>query len=573
MFWLVVFCCLYTVILCNNDGSRLVHLSQGPVRGYKDPDEGIFSFYGIPYAKAPTGPERFKAPLPAPVWSDTFEAVDKGIVCPQSNLMGILPPSNVPQEDCLIANVYVPDTNKTNLPVLIIVHGGAYAMGWGNMFTPKKVTSTKKVISVTFNYRLGPHGFLCLGTKDAPGNAGMKDQVALFRWVKKNIRSFGGNPDDIILSGFSSGASAIDILILSKMTKGYFKKIIPESAGGLSPFNVQLDPIENAKIYAKLLKFDNVDDIEALENFYKTVPYELLNSGNVMALKNSGTVMAPCVERDIGEERFLDDSPVNILKSGDFEKLPTLYGFVDMDGLFRLPQFYHWKNEMNDYFADFLPVDLQFTNEYEKQKVAEQIKHFYFGDKLVGEETVLNYIYYFSDVLFAWPMLRSVKYQVEAGHDQIYLYQYSYFEDNAPFIPYTNVRGADHCAQTYGTLDGYWNNTIVGEKDVSEDIRQRKIYMKKIWLNFILTGKPIPEGSGLPEWPPVSFDLSPHMSINRTLELKGSLLKERRLFWEKIYDKYYRYPIPPVLPTDYKHLNDGKARAINYSKLLNETGK
>ncbi|CAH2229606.1 jg27436 [Pararge aegeria aegeria] len=489
MFLFVVFCYFYTVTraLCN-DQSRLVQLTQGPVRGYKDPDLGIYSFYGIPYATAPTGKDRFKAPLPAPVWSDTFEAVDKGIVCPQSNLMNILPSSKVTKEDCLIANVYVPDTNKTNLPVLIVVHGGAYAIGWGNMFTPTKIASTEKVIAVTFNFRLGPHGFLCLGTPDVPGNAGMKDQVALVRWVKNNIASFGGNPYDIILSGFSSGASSVDVLILSKMTKGYFKKVIPESAGGLSPFNVQLDPIENAKQYAKLLKFDNVDDIEALENFFKTVPYEILNSGNVMARQDSGTVMAPCIERDIGEERFLDDNPVNILRSGNFEKLPTLYGFVDMDGLFRFPQFHYWKNEMNDKFSDFLPVDLQFKNENEKEEVSELVRHFYFGDKPVGEETVLAYIDYFTDVLFAWPILRSVKYQVEAGHDQIYLYQYSYVEDSAPFIPYTNVRGANHCAQTFGILDGYWNDTIVDEKDVSEDISQQKIFLKEIWLNFMLTG-------------------------------------------------------------------------------------
>lgn len=402
--------------------------------------------------------------------------------------MNILPSSKVPKEDCLIANVYVPDTNGTNLPVLVIVHGGAYAIGWGNMFTPKTVTSTKKVISVTFNYRLGPHGFLCLGTKDAPGNAGMKDQVALLRWVKKNIKSFGGNPDEIILLGFSSGASSVDLLLLSNMTKGYFKRVISDSAGGISPFNVQLDPIESAKEYAKLLKFDNVYDIEALQNFYKTVPYEILNSGKVTALQNSGTIMAPCVERDVGEERFLDDNPVNILKSGKFEKLPTLYGFSDRDGLFRLPQFNDWKNEMNDKFSDFLPVDLQFKNEDEKERVAERVRHFYFGDKPVGEETVLAYIDYFTDVLFSWPMLRSVKYQVEAGHDRIYLYQYSYVEDSTPHIPYTNERGANHCAQTWGVLDGFWNNTIVDEKDVSEEMRQRKLFMKKIWLNFILKG-------------------------------------------------------------------------------------
>jgi hypothetical protein len=38
----------------------LVQTSQGPVRGYKDVAADIFTFYGIPYATAPTGRDRYK---------------------------------------------------------------------------------------------------------------------------------------------------------------------------------------------------------------------------------------------------------------------------------------------------------------------------------------------------------------------------------------------------------------------------------------------------------------------------------------------------------------------------------
>lgn len=68
--------------------------------------------------------------------------------------------------------------------------------------------------------------------------------------------------------------------------------------------------------------------------------------------------------------------------------------------------------------------------------------------------------------------------------------------------------------------------------------------------NHLFFRTPIPKGSDFPEWPAVGSNWSPHMSINRTLELKGSLLKERGEFWEKIYDEHYRNPVPPILPTD-----------------------
>ncbi|KAI5642275.1 carboxylesterase family domain-containing protein [Phthorimaea operculella] len=251
--------------LAQAEDSRTVVIEQGPVRGYKDPEGGHFVFSNIPYATAPTGKDRFKAPLPAPVWVTPREAIDKGVICPQIAMRiggyNLLQNKTI-QEDCLVANVYVPDTDVKNLPVVVVVHGGGYLVGFGNLNNPKHMVQTKRAIYVDFNYRLGIHGFLCLGTPDAPGNAGMKDMVALLRWVKRNIASFGGNPDDVTIDGQSAGSSAVDLLLLSKAAKGLFHKAIPESGANVATWSVQIDPIANAKEFAKSdLGFENVDDI------------------------------------------------------------------------------------------------------------------------------------------------------------------------------------------------------------------------------------------------------------------------------------------------------------------------
>ncbi|XP_046971788.1 esterase FE4-like [Vanessa cardui] len=530
-------------VLSGDTESRVIDTAQGPVRGYKDPTDDVFAYYGIPYATAPTGSQRFKAPLPPPSWQEPFDAIESGVICPQPDFFIVQ--NKTTKEDCLIANVFVPDTDEKNLPVVVYVHGGGYIIGYGNMATPKKLVNSKRVVAVTFNYRLGPHGFLCLGTEDAPGNAGMKDQVALLRWVRANIERFGGNPHDVTIAGYSAGASAVGLLMVSKMARGLFHKVIPESGDLTAPFSVQVNPIDNAKEYAKLLEVDKVvlDDISELESFYKKCPYELLQSGNVIHRPESNFLMAPCVERDVGEEMFLEENPMSLLKKGDFVNLPILNGFADMEGLMRTDIFDQWKDRMNANFEEFLPADLGFSNKEEKHKVAQSVKEFYFKEKTVSEDTVLDYVNYFTDVIFACPTLRTIKYLLEAGNNQIYLYEYSYVDDSTPVVPHTEVKGADHCAQSLIVSDGL-NFTHRDESGISNELKQWKMTVRDIWLNFIIKGKP--EGSDIPEWLPVSDDGSPYMVLNQEMKLKESLLKDRCAFWEKIYSKYYQTPVPPA---------------------------
>lgn len=402
--------------------------------------------------------------------------------------MGVVPDFKQPQEDCLLVNIYAPNNNKTQLPVVVYVHGGAFIQGWSDLFSPKGLVETGEVIGVTFNYRVSAHGFLCLGTKNIPGNAGMKDQVALLKWIKSNIKNFGGNPDDVTLSGFSSGATAADLLSLSKMTKGLFKKLVPDSGASTAPFSVQPDPLKNAQEYAKLLNFEDIDNIEALEEFYLTIPYEQLVSGSVLNRTDAMFLLSPCVERDVGQERFLEDNPINVLRSGNFTKYPTLIGFSNMEGLFFIQMFNNWKDRMNANFSNFLPGDLKFQNENEKKQVADSIKRFYFKDKPVDKDTVLSYVDYVSDSVFTYSLLKSVKLQVEAGNNQIYLYEYSYTVDSISPVPYTNIRGALHCSQTFAILDGFFNGTMIEEKYISRELKLMKKFMRKIWLNFIKTG-------------------------------------------------------------------------------------
>ncbi|CAB3245200.1 unnamed protein product [Arctia plantaginis] len=243
--YLLFLCAAVGAIEHGNDEFLEVKIEQGPVRGQLDLGGELWTFLNIPYATAPTGRNQFKAPLPPPTWTETYEAIDRG------------------------------------------------------------------VISV--------NGFLCLGTEDIPGNAGLKDQVALLKWVQKNIAAFGGNPNDVTIAGYSAGSISVDLLTISKSAEGLFHKVIPESGSVLSTFASQSNPLQNAKGYAKTLNFTNVDDIYQLEEFYKTLSYETW-MGQAFDFDDP-YFFIPCVERETDDGAFLTESPINILKSEEYRNM------------------------------------------------------------------------------------------------------------------------------------------------------------------------------------------------------------------------------------------------------------
>ena len=82
----------------------------------------------------------------------------------------------------------------------------------------------RNVVVVTINYRLGPLGFLSMGTEEVPGNAGLRDQSLALKWVNQNIAKFGGNPDLVTIFGESAGALSVSLHLLSPLSEGLFQR-------------------------------------------------------------------------------------------------------------------------------------------------------------------------------------------------------------------------------------------------------------------------------------------------------------------------------------------------------------
>lgn len=126
------------------------------------------------------------------------------------------------------------------------------------------------VVLVTVQFRLGAFGFLALETPDVPGNAGLKDQNLALKWVKRNIRRFGGDPNRVTLAGLSSGAHSATAHMISPMSKGLFHNVI--AASGAFPWQRRLrtNNIDLAKTLAGRLSC-NTENIDTMTSCLMTV--------------------------------------------------------------------------------------------------------------------------------------------------------------------------------------------------------------------------------------------------------------------------------------------------------------
>lgn len=212
----------------SGQGDPVVKTPRGYISGIQE--KGIFVFKGVPFAAAPVGDLRFKAPMPVQPWKDTLTCTRFGPVATQyagdtRKVHG--------EEDCLQLNIYTPSLKPAKrLPVLVWVHGGGMTGGSGIGQNGHSFSHSDSIITVTINYRLGVFGFLYMGDiagYQSAGNNALLDCIMALKWIRENIKSFGGDAARVTVIGESAGAKLISTLLTTPAAKGYFSQLILES--------------------------------------------------------------------------------------------------------------------------------------------------------------------------------------------------------------------------------------------------------------------------------------------------------------------------------------------------------
>jgi para-nitrobenzyl esterase len=214
-----------------------VHTTEGPVRGLVK--DGVSTFLGIPYAAPPIGDLRWRPPAP-PAHHGILDAVKFGNRCAQIVTLGVFAKPSF-EEDCLYLNVFAPAKAKHHdrRPVMVWLHGGGHFNGASDDYDASKLAKDGDTVVVTINYRLNVFGFFSHPALDNEGhtfgNYGIMDQQAALRWVRDNIRAFGGDPDNVTLFGESAGGESTLANMVSPTARGLFHRAIVQSGPVISP--------------------------------------------------------------------------------------------------------------------------------------------------------------------------------------------------------------------------------------------------------------------------------------------------------------------------------------------------
>lgn len=221
------------------DPAPTVSIEQGGLRGAAAVN-GVEAFKGVPYARPPVGPNRWRPPAPAAGWNGVREATQFGPACVQPMSPGgsiyADPPPKM-SEDCLSLNVWRPKAAR-KAPVMVWIHGGSQTFGYtGSPLYDGSALAARGVVVVSVNYRLGVLGYLATPELSAEsphgssGNYGLLDQIEALRWVQRNIAAFGGDPANVTVFGESAGAMSVVQMLASPLARGLFQKAIAESGG------------------------------------------------------------------------------------------------------------------------------------------------------------------------------------------------------------------------------------------------------------------------------------------------------------------------------------------------------
>lgn len=461
--------------------TEIISIEQGKVQGVYNADKSVEVFAGIPYAKPPVGELRWREPQSPEAWDGVLQA---DTFAPMS-----MQPRNLPiydsltqiigfhdyeittddnyiepvSEDSLYLNIWKPSDKKNDLPVLVYIHGGSLQTGqpWYADYSGEGLAKNG-IIVVNMGYRLGIFGYYANeelaqeSTNGTTGNYGLLDQIKALEWIRDNIKSFGGDPDNITLAGESAGAACVSALCTSPLAKNLFKRVILESS--------TLASAEPPHSFRKLN--------EAVDAGRETLKkFNCKNISELRKLSAEELVSEAETHHHITIDGYaLTESPYSSYKKGIHNEEAILHGYnLEESGPFIIFDHANMKNyrdKIHNYFKEYTDDIISIypaANDDEADRYWAEI---------------------YGAVFFDYPHYCLNRLAVQ---NKIPVYEYLFSKSN----------GRLGCWHSGEEVYCYGN---IPEKSALYDNRDRELssQMLTYWKNFITCGDP--NGDDLPSW-------------------------------------------------------------------------
>ena len=516
-----------------------VQTKYGILEGFEQ--DGVKKFLGIPFAQAPVGDLRWKAPQPVQPWEGVREAKAFGDDPMQPNVFGDMNfRGSGRSEDCLYLNIWTTaSTTADALPVLIYFNGGGLMAGSGSEPRYDGSSIAKEgVIGVTANYREGVFGFFAHPELTAAsdykgsGNYGFLDQVAAIQWVKDNIGAFGGDPARITIVGESAGSFSVSLLMCSPLSKGLIAGAMLSSGAEVLPYGPTAQADADAAGAALLTNAGIASLADAMA----------MNADSLQQLLPPRGMASVVLDG-----YFMTESADAVFEKGQQAQVPLLAGWNSLEGTpqqslrGQAPTVENYKNAMKPQFGD----------------MTDEIFNAY---GILTDEDVMSQKGFdlASDLFTGFPTWKLCDYHVKTSTQPDYRYHYMHPR------PQVSAKMGD---MTGGLAGGVREKTAEEKKAQQPDIAPGAVHsadieyamgtldtneyydwqeedyaISKLFLtyyaNFCKTGNP--NGEGLPQWTAITkdnLDNAPVMKID--VESKEVVSPEKENAYRTL-EKFYR---------------------------------
>jgi para-nitrobenzyl esterase len=497
--------------------SQPVRIQSGLLEGVREGQ--IMVYRSVPYAAAPVGELRWRAPAPPPRWAGVRKADAFGPICMQSGASAPGAPAEPVSEDCLTLSIWAPArSGAEKLAVMVWIPGGGFTqesgsmpLYWGNNL------AGRGVIVVTINYRVGVFGFLAHPelTREAPyrasGNYGLLDQIAALKWVKRNIAAFGGDSHRVTIWGQSAGAMSVNLLMASPLARGLFQRAIGESGAFFAPAAATGDPAGWTLGGAEQqgLKFATAAAAPSVEALRKLPPAQLLKSASAGTTHPiiDGYVL-PREPYEAFSLRKQNDVP--LLAGSNADEAKPLLGRANVSlktfGADVAKAFH--SDVLGDLATAYLST-YPASNDEQAREVRAKLER---------------------DLRFGWDVWTWARMQASHGKGKVFYYHFSHTPPFPPGSPFSEW-GAGHWQELRYVFDALgqekweWTRTDHALADS----------MAGYWTNFAKRGDP--NGENLPDWPRFAAEGGRLMQFGTRIEATGVPNLEGLRVFEDFYKR------------------------------------